>query len=269
MFRSRRRRTGVFRQLVSLTALPLAVSGTGYALFSESLTLNTTAQKPYYSSTQQLYATYTKTETANGSNTNYSLSVTIKNTGVTSVTAWQYKFDVPSNVTSVTCQSTVTCTKSGVTETVKNGTGNGTIAAGASTSAFTITFTSATAKYVLQNNYVSGTYSTTYATVAGLTVGYVAGTRTKSGSTYTYPYTFTVTNNTAQTLGWKAVCTWSSNPTTKTVDTTVSYTAATANITFTYKTSIAALTNFTFNGTFKRTSSTWKISACTITGIAV
>lgn len=214
-------------------------------------------------------ATYTKTETANGSNTNYSLSMTVQNKGVTNVTAWQVKFDVPSNVTTVTCQSTVTCTKSGVTVTLKNGTGNATIAAGASTTAFTITFTSATARYVLQNVYVSGTYSTTYQTISGLTIGYVAGTRTRAGSTYTYPYTFTVTNNTAQTLGWKAVCTWSSNPTTKTVATTVSYTAATANITFTYKTSVTALNTFPFTGSFALNSSTWTISGCTITGKAL
>lgn len=252
-----------------LTILPLALAGTGYALFTKSLTLNTDVVKPYYSSTQQLYATYTKTETANGSNTNYSLSMIVKNTGVTAVTAWQVKFDVPSNVATVTCQSTVTCTKSGVTVTLVNKAANGTIASGASTTAFSITFTSATAKYTLQNIYVSGTYSTTYATIAGLTVGYVAGTRTKSGSNYTYPYTFTVTNSTTQTLGWKAVCTWKSNPTTKVVDSTVTYTAATANVTFTYKTSIGSLSNFTFNGSFTLKSTTWTISGCTVTGIAL
>lgn len=216
-----------------------------------------------------MYATYSKTETANGSNTNYALSMTVKNTGVTAVTAWQVKFDVPSNVTTVTCQTTVTCTKSGVTVTLVNKSTNGTIASGASTATISITFTSATAKYTLQNIYVSGTYSTTYATIAGLSVAYAAGTRTRSGSNYTYPYTFTVTNNTAQALGWKAVCTWSSNPTTKVVDSTVTYTAATANVTFTYKTSISALSNFSFNGSFTLKSSTWSISGCTVTGIAL
>ena len=269
MFRSHRRHASLARQLILLTALPLALAGTGYALFSKSLTLTADTAKPYYSSTQQLYASYTKTETANGSNTNYSLSMRVTNKGVTGVTAWQVKFDVPSGVGTVTCQNTVTCTKSGVTVTLVNKTANRNIAAGAATANFTITFTSATARYTLQNMYTSGTYATTYAAIAGLTVGYVRGTVTNVGATYTYPYTFTVTNNTAQTLGWRAVCTWTNNPTTKTVSPTVTFTAAAAQITFTYITSVPSLTNFVFTGTFTRNSSTWTISGCTVTGLAL
>lgn len=269
MLRSHRRHTSLIRQLILLTALPLALAGTGYALFTKSLTWNTTTAKPYYSSTQYLYASYTKTETANGSNTNYSLSTTILNKGATSVTAWQYKFDVPSNVATVTCQSTVTCSKSGVTVTVVNGAGNGTIAAGASTSAFSITFTSATAKYVLQNNYVSGTFSTAYQTIAGLTISPVRGTPVKNGGNFNIPYTFTVTNNTAQSLSaWQAVCTWATQPISSTVDATVTFVSATANGTFTSKTAIGSLSSFVFNGTFVLKSQTWTISGCTIQGKA-
>jgi len=269
VFRSHRRHTGLMRQLMLLSVLPLALASTGYALFSQSLALNGDVAKPYYSSTQYLFAYYTKTETPNGSNTNYSLSMRVTNKGITGVTAWRVKFDVPSNVGSVTCQNTVTCTKSGSTVTLVNKTTNRNIAAGASTANFSITFTSATPRYTLQNVYTSGTYSTTYAAVTGLTVGYVRGTVTSNGSTYTYPYTFTVTNNTAQTLGWRAVCTWTNNPTTKTVSNTVTFTAATANITFTHITAVNSLSNFVFTGTFTRNSSTWTISGCTITGRAL
>lgn len=216
-----------------------------------------------------MYATYTKTETPNGGNTNYSLSTTITNKGVTSITAWQYKFDVPSDVTSVVCQSTVTCTKSGVTVTIVNGASNGAIAAGAAASAFSITFTSATAKYTLQNNFVSGTFSTAYQTITGLSINPVRGTPVKSGGNYNIPYTFTVRNNTAQSLSaWQAVCTWATRPTTSTVDTTVTFVSAAGNGTFTSKTAISSLSNFVFNGTFVLKSNTWVISGCTIQGKA-
>lgn len=263
----RSRHTSLTRQLALLSILPLALTGTGYALFSQNLSIAADTAKPAYSSSQYLYVTYTKTETKNGNNTNYSFNpVTITNTGVTSVTAWQIKFNVPSNVTTVTCSSAVTCTKSGVTVTVVNKTANATIAAGA-TRTFTVSFTSATAKYTLQNVIVSGTLSTAYQTVAGLTVGFVRGTRTQNGSTYTYPYTFTVANASGQNLSaWQAQCTWTNNATTSTVSTNVNYTTAAARITFTSKTALNTGENIVFTGTFTKNSSTWTISACTVTG---
>lgn len=192
--------------------------------------------------------------------------MTITNKGVTSVTAWSIKFNVPTGVTTVTCSSTVTCTTSGVTVTVVNKAANGTIAAGASAT-FTVSFTSATAKYTLQNVIVSGTLSNTYQTIAGLTVGFVKGTVTKNGSTYTYPYTFTVTNASGQNLSaWQALCSWSSNAASSTVDSTVNYTTAAARITFTSKTALNNTANIVFNGTFTKNSSTWTISSCTVQG---
>lgn len=268
MFR-RTRRTSYIRQLALLSAMPLALTGVGYALFSQNLNLAANTEKPAYTSSQYVYATYTKTETPSGSNTAYSFNpVTITNKGATSITAWQLKFDVPSNVATVTCASTVTCTKSGVTVTVKNGTGNGTIAAGASTT-FTMSFTSATAKYTLQNMVVSGTFSTTNQTIAGLSVALIKVSGTKAGATWTYKYTFTVTNATAQSLSaWQAACTWSSAATSSTVDTTVSFSSNASRINFMSKTALAATSNFTFNGTFTKNSSTWVVRNCTITGRA-
>lgn len=258
---------GLVKQLVLLLALPLTLCGTGYALFSQQLSINTSTTKPLYSASQYIYATYTKTETPSGSNTNYSLSAIITNKGVTSVTAWQVKFDVPSNVATVTCSAAVTCTKSGVTVTVVNGAGNGTVAAGASTAAFTISFTSATAKYTLQNVYTSATLSTAYQNVAGLTVSSVKGTSTKAGRTWTHPYTFTVTNSSGQNLsGWQALCTWTSLATTSTISTNVNYVTSTARITFTSKTALNTGNNIVFTGRFTKNSSTWVVSSCTVQG---
>lgn len=257
------------KQLALLSVVPLTITGTGYALFTQNLTLGTTAAKPAYSSSQQLYVTYTKTESPSGSTTNYSFNpVTIANKGAVSVTAWQLKYDVPADVTAVTCASTVTCTRSGVTVTVNNGTGNGTINAGANTT-FTMSFTSATAKYTLQNVIISGTYSTAYQTITGLTITPTKGTSTKNGSTYTYPYSFKVTNGSGTNLsGWQAVCNWSANPSTVTIDPTVNYTSTTTTITFTSITSLAAGSNITFNGRFVIKNSTWNITSCTIQGKA-
>lgn len=252
-----------------LLALPLAVSSTGYALFSQQLTVNTQTAKPLYSSTQYVRATYAKTESAQGANTLYTFSpVTIINNGVTGITAWQLKFDVPADTTQLTCQATVTCTRSVNTVTVVNGTGNGTIAAGGTTT-FTMSFVSATAKHVLQNVYISGTFASTYQAIAGLTIGPVKGTATRKGATWTYPYTFTVTNNSGQNLSaWQAVCTWSARPTTSTISTTVNYVTSSTNITFSSKTALNTGSNIVFNGTFVINNSTWTISGCTVQGRA-
>lgn len=253
-----------------LLALPLAISSTGYALFSQQLTINAQTGKPAYNSSQYMYATYTKTETAQGSNTLYNFNpITITNKGVTGVTAWQLEFDVPSDASQITCPTSVTCSRSVNTETIVNGTGNGTIAAGGNTT-FTFSFVSATARYTLQNIYISGTYSTAYQTISGLTIGNVKGTTSKKGSTTTYPYTFTVTNSTGQNLSaWQAVCTWTALPTsTITVDTTVNYVTSSANITFSSKTALNTGSNIAFNGSFATTTSGWTISSCTVQGKA-
>lgn len=262
------RKTSYLMQLVLLSILPLALMGTGYALFAQSLQLNARSAKPLYNVSQNLYVTYTKSEAPSGNNTLYTLNpVTITNKGAVGVTAWQLKFDVPSDVASVTCASTVNCTKAGVTVTVTNGAANGTIAAGASTPAFTITFTSATARYVLQNIYTSGTYSTAFQTIAGLTVQPVAGTSTKSGANYKYPYTFTVTNSTGNNLSaWQAVCNWSAAPSTTTISTNVNYTTTASAITFTSKTALTNGANIQFTGSFVIKSASWSITGCSVQG---
>lgn len=265
----RSRRIGYIRQLILLSALPLAIASTGYALFSRSLSIGSTTIKPAYSANQYLYLTYTKTETPSGSNTAYSLNpMTVTNKGVTSVTAWTVKFDVPADVTTVTCSTVVTCTKVGSTVTAVNKAANGTIAAGGSTT-FTVSFTSATAKYTLQNVNISGTFSTAYTTIPGLTITTGTRTVTRAGSTYTYAYPFTVTNTSGQTLSaWQAVCTWTSRPTTTTVDTTVNYVTAASSITFSSKTALNNTASLTFNGTFVIRSSTWTVNTCTVQGRA-
>ena len=214
-------------------------------------------------------ATYTKTETPQGNNTLYTFNpTTIRNIGVTGVTAWQFKFDVPADTTQLTCPATVTCTRSVNTVTIVNGAGNGTVAAGANTT-FNFSFVSVTPRYVLQNVFISGTFASTYQTIPGLTINRAAGASTRKGSTYTFPYTFTVTNASGQNLSaWQAVCTWTNLPTTSTISTTVNYVTAAANITFSSKTSLSTGSNIVFTGSFTKNSATWVVSGCTVQGRA-
>ena len=263
------RHSGYARQLLLILAIPLALSGTGYALFSQKLSVQTNSSKPSYSSTQSVFFTYAKTETPVGTTTQYTLnSMTISNRGITSITAWRLSFSVPVDVTLFACDSTVTCTQSGQTITVVNKAANGTLAPGASTT-FTASFTSSTSGYALQNIAVSGTVSTNYQNINGLTITINPRTVSKQGATYTYGYPFTVQNTSGQTVAaWQAVCSWSAIPTTSTISSTVSYTTNTSSITFTSKTSLTTNTSLDFTGTFTTKSASWVISNCTIQGKA-
>ena len=63
--------------------------------------------------------TYTKTTTGTGPYT-YTLNpTTIKNNGVTSITAWQFTFDLPPGMTTLTCPTSVVCSQTATTVTVK------------------------------------------------------------------------------------------------------------------------------------------------------
>lgn len=268
MSRASRRRT-YLRHIAMLVALPLVLMGTGFALFSRNLSISTTLTKPAYSSSQYIYMTYNRSVTAQSSVWLYTISpMTVINKGVTSVTAWQVKFDVPTGASAVTCPASVTCTRAGNTVTIVNGAGNGAIAAGASIT-FNISFTAPTNNSVLQNIITSGTLSTAFQNVAGLTVSPVAGTRTKKGKTYTYPYTFTVTNNSGQNLSaWQITATWSLTTTVASMSATVTYTTNATTLTITSTAAIANGANFVFNGSFSTTNATWTLTGVTIRGRA-
>lgn len=186
------------RQAAVLLVMPVVVLTTTYALFSQQLTINGSASSVAYVSNNYTTATYTKTQTGTGPYT-YSIAMTIKNNGATSITAWQVTFNLPPGMTGLTCPSSVVCTQNATTVTLKNGTGNGTIIT-LSTTSFSFSFTTTAASYTLQNVTISATYATTFQTVAGLTV--TASLGTKSGGAY--PLTMTITNNSGQSMsGWQ------------------------------------------------------------------
>lgn len=244
--------------------VPLLMIGTGYALFSQDLSVDATGSIVSYISNQYMTVTYTKTATFATGLYTYTLSpMVIKNNGVTGVTAWQVSFTVPSDMSAMVCPTgtTAVCSQVGTTITIKNGTGNATIATGATRSITGFSFKSATAAYTIQNVVISGTFATTYVAITGLTVAINRGTSTKNGSTYTWtPVTVTVTNASGQPLsGWQlGVTPWASTSTVaSTLPSGLSYTTTTSKLTITSTNPIADGTSYQFTMTITNRSSTW------------
>lgn len=255
-----------------MMSIPLLVSGTGYALFSQNLSLAGGSAKPAYSATQYTLMTYTKTITQQGAVWLYSLPMTVKNNGATQLTAWRVKFDVPADTAQLTCPTSVTCTRAGNTVTIVNGTGNGTLNPAASTS-FTLSFTTSVNLYTLQNVLVSGTYSTAWQTIAGLTVTATQGTRTKSGNKYTWPVTVKVTNASGQPIStWRVIIPWATAntyaPTTPPAG--ISYTTTATQLTITSTNTLANGASYTLTTTpaFRVTSTNigWTTAGTTVQG---
>lgn len=244
--------------------MPVFMMSTAYALFSQQLSIDATGASVSYVSNQYMTMTYTKIASLAGSTWTYSMNpVTIKNNGVTSVTAWQTTFTVPADAPTPTCSAAVVCTRSGTTVTVKNGAGNGTIASGG-TVTFTMSFTTTTAAYTLQNVTISGTFATTFQTITGLTVTITAGTSTKKGATWTWKPTITVTNNSGQALsGWQVVVTpWSTAyAVTSTMPAGISFTASATQLTFTSTNALASGASYQFIPTITTNTASWSPTA--------
>ena len=254
------------RHLFVVFAAPLLLLGTGYAIYSQQLSLNGSAAKPAYSSSQNVWMTYVATYGSSGGRVVYNITATIQNKGATAIESWALSFDMPSDFTSFSCASTVSCSTSGARATAINGTSNGTIAAGGSTQ-FTLTFRSYTANYQLQNIAVSGVQVVVYQTISGLTASRSVGTRTKSGNRYYWPYSFTVTNNSGASVSkWRITANWSSTETVSSMATTVSYMTTTSTITILSKTAVANGQNFVFTSSLSSTNSAWALSGMTIQG---
>lgn len=257
----------IAKYVIMVIGIPLALVSTGYALYSQKLTVVGATTKPAYSIGQKMLFTYNKTVVQAGANWNYTISGTVKNNGLTATSSWTLKFDLPVGATPV-C-SGVTCTTSGQTVTAASQTANNSITAGASAN-FTITFTTTTSNYQLQNIITAAVLPTAYATYSGLTA---AATRTsgptKSGSKYMSAYRFTVTNNTAQPMMWRIqAAPWSTTYTVNATgtDTTMNYASQTSALVFTSKTAVAPNATFTFNVNITTTSSTWAFTSWPITG---
>lgn len=261
-----RRHKVLLRHILMLIAIPLVLMTAGYALFSQQLSINTTTPNVAYTSSQNLLATYTKTVAKSGSSWLYTISMTVKNNGSGAVTAWQVAFDLPTGFNQLSCTN-ATCTTSGVRVTSVNTATNGTINSGATTT-YTITFKTSTTTYVLQNMNVSGTLAPIYQNMAGLTISFTRGARTKSGKWYYWPYTFTVTNNSGQNISaWRATANWSNTTNNvQTMATTVNYVAGATQLTITSKTGMANNTTFQFTAKLGSTSTTWNLTGLAIQG---
>jgi hypothetical protein len=245
-----------------LIAIPLLLVSTGFALFSQQLTVNGSATKPAYSSTNNMSMNYSVSYGTSGQKTVYNITMTVKYNGSGTIESWQSAFNVPTDFGSLTCQSTVACTTSTNRVTVANGAGNGTITP-SGTVTFTLSFTTSTGQgYVLQNIAVTGILVKVYQTMTGLTFTATPGTRTKSGNKYTWPYTFKVTNGTGQAISaWRFTSSnWTSTETIASVSTTVNYVANTTSLTFSSKTGLASGANITFSGSITSTNANFSLA---------
>jgi hypothetical protein len=249
-----------------LVAIPLALTSTGYALFSQQLSVNATGNVPNYTSSQNLSVSYSQSSAPSGQNYLITTSVTIKNnSGTQGVTAWNSTFDLPSGYSNLNC-SNATCSQTSNVNTAVNTGTNGLISPGG-TATYTFVFKYSLPSFKFTTITISGTLAPIYQTMAGLTMSAVAGSgSTKQGVT-TVPYTITVSNNTGQNLSaWRIIADWSSTETVATMPTTVNYTTTTTNITITSKSAINTGTNFVFSPSFSSTNSGWVLTGYSVQG---
>lgn len=265
MFRSRRHKAAI-RDIVMILAIPLALMSTGYALFTQKLTVTASTSGVTYTSSQNLSVRYSKTVTQSGGSWNYSLLFTVTNGGTGSIGSWQVGYDLPTGTTNHVCTS-VTCAQTGMVVTANSTVSNGTLAPGGQTT-FTVTFTAPLQRSVLQNLKISGLYASTYQAIPGLTMTATPGARTKVKNYYYWPYTIVVSNNSAFNVGnWRITASWSSANAVRTMPTTVNYTTTTSQIIITSKTSVAKGATFQFVPSLGSTSTSWVLSNYVIEGM--
>lgn len=256
------------RQSIMLMALPLLLAGTSYALFSQNLSLVTKTSNVQYTSTGNAAVKYTKSVVQQGSSQLYTITATLYNRGALAYDGWQMKFDLPSDATQFTCGTGVVCTLNGVTVSIGNGTGNGAVAAG-NTTTFSFTFKTVDTAYTLQNVIASGSVPAAWQTISGLSVSSSIGTRTKQGKNYFWPYTFTITNNSAAAVSaWRITGTpWSSSSNAvSSAPGTVTYISGTSSLVITSTAGIAKGANFQFTINLQSTNQVWALTTTTIEG---
>lgn len=265
MFRYRKHNAAI-RDIVMILAIPLVLMSTGYALFTQKLTVTASSSGVTYTSSQNLSVRYSKTVTQAGGNWNYSLLFTVTNSGTGSIGSWQAGFDLPTGSTSMICVS-VTCAQVGLVVTANSAAGNGTLIPGGQTT-FTVTFTAPLATSVLQNLKISGLYASTYQAIPGLTMTVTRGARTKVGKYYYWPHTITVTNNSAFNVGsWRITADWGAANSVQTMPTTVNYTTTASQIIITSKTAVAKNNTFQFVPSLGSTSTAWTLTNYIIEGM--
>lgn len=211
-----RRHYPVFRNIMMIMVFPVIAVAVTFALFSQNLSINATTTSPVYVSNQSLMMTYTKTQSGTTPYT-YAIAMTLKNNSTKATTVWQVDFTVPSDTSTISCPATVTCTLTGTKLTVLSNT-NGAIAING-TLAVSFSFKTATTAYT-PGVTTYANYTTSYATLTGLTVNSAIGSRSGAYGAYTWPVTTTITNNYGQPIGgwqvsmtsWKSTYTLSGLP---------------------------------------------------------
>lgn len=260
------RQRALFRHIALLFIIPLVFASITYALLSQSLAINGTVSDVRYVSSQNLLATYTKSETLAGGLTTYTIAMTVHNNGTVGVTGWALSFVIPGDTSAINCPGTVAYTTNASTMTINGIGATASVAPGASVS-FIFSFTSATPRYTLQNMNISGTLQVVFQTISGLSVQVIPGTPTVKGKNWTYPYTFIVTNTTGGALtAWQIISTYTKLPKKTVMDTTVNYTESATSITITSQTGLANGATKTFTASFTAMVSTWAIGTSTIKG---
>ena len=253
--------------MLLLVAIPITLSGTAYALFTQQLSIDPSTAKPSYSYSQNLLMTYTKTVTVvNSTRWQYTVLITVNNIGSLDVNSWHISLTIPSNANSFSCTG-ATCANATGAVTVDNSATNGTIVAGGSVS-FTMKFRLTTDVYTLDNVNVSGTYAPVYQSISGLTETWTRGSRSKAGGVFYWPFTFTVHNNSGSALtGWRILIPWDTAVNKlKNAPTTISYYEAPTQLTLIANSSIAKGATFKFTISLGSTSSAWVLSGDTIEG---
>jgi hypothetical protein len=257
----------LLRDIILLMIVPILCIGTGYALYTQKLTVDGTGRGVTYASSQGLFVSYAKIVTPSGPNWSYSITFIVKNNGTSKIGSWQVGFTMPTGSTSLSCAASVTCTAAGMAVIAYSTTSNKTINAGAQRS-FTASFIAPVSNAVLQDLSVSGYYANTYQDIPGLTTSFTTGTRTKSGQWYYWPYNFTVTNNsTIAVSAWRITATWSSTTNrVQSMATTVNYTTTATKLTITSKTAVAKNATFNFTSSLGSTNGAWVLSGVAIQG---
>lgn len=261
--RQHRRRT---KSLLLVLGIPLAFMGAGYAYFIQDIGVVAQVQKPYYSSSQNIFMTYETNRLAQNGKYLYDLVVNVKNAGAMSTISWKLDFDLPSDTTAINCATVVSCSSAGSTVTVTNTPTNGSISAGGSTS-FALSFTTSTPNYVLQNIYTSGVLND-FSLLSGLTTSLSQGSFTKNKNVYTWPVTFTVVNNHgSNVVAWRVIVPWDpSRQTVASMPSTVTYTTNASQLIISGKTGLTQGATVSFTAYLTSTVRKW-VPTATVEGI--
>ena len=258
----RRVRTRSLRQIIILMAIPILLSGVGYAIFSQDLSINAKTSNVAYSSSQNLIMTYVDTVTSHGNRWRHNLEITLKNNGSTSTSSWSVTFHVPDDASQLSCQNTVACSKDGDEVTVSSTTDSGVINAG-SELVFTLSFRSGLEKYTLQQIHISGVIEVTYETIDGLTVVVTQGNRTKPNRWYEWPVTIRVVNQSGSAVsGWRVSMNWNSGTDqVNSMPSNLTYITNASQLVITGANSIASSSNYEFTTILRSTDANWTANA--------